>query len=571
MSSTTTPDEPAGSHAADCPQPGIPGGRPEKGTLRRRILVLVAGVNIVSTIAACAIEYNYQKKAFLHGIDRVLMAAAIGAQHVYGDEFQQQMLDGVRFSPEEELKHLKQISDLAHELNLNYVGALVRRDGKYFYTVTSSPVNEFRNGTYDRFWTEYGDGNPALAASFADGRIRYAEHEDRYGRFRSAYVPFRIGGRGQVDYVYVADIGLDYIYGHLHRTLAKTAVTGALISAVSLCIAWILSGRVAGPLVRLAALIRSANEHDFRIGPDQRTALAAIADRSDQEVGEVAVAFCKMECRLEDYLVELQESTAERERMASELSIAHDIQMGLLPRELPQSPGCDVFARVIPAKEVGGDLFNVSMLDGHRMLLVVADVSGKGVPGGMFMAVTKTLLDAATAASSHPAEIVRFANDRLCAENDAFMFVTMFLAVLDTRTGRLEYTNAGHNPPYVRRADGTLEMLDTRHGMATGITPGQPYASDVATLESGDLLLMYSDGITEAQDVDEALFDEVRLEACLREIGNKTAGEVATEVINRVSQFQGTAPQADDITILALRYTAAVPAELEPAELAPVG
>src|SRR5690606_19050097 len=115
---------------------------------------------------------------FLHGIDRVLMAGAVAAQSDYGDGFQQEMLNGANFTPEEEVQHLKRISALANGMQLNYIGALVRRDGKFFYTVTSSPDYEFEDGTYDRFWTEYDDVAPELLATFADGKVRYAEHED---------------------------------------------------------------------------------------------------------------------------------------------------------------------------------------------------------------------------------------------------------------------------------------------------------------------------------------------------------------------------------------------------------
>jgi sigma-B regulation protein RsbU (phosphoserine phosphatase) len=315
---------------------------------------------------------------------------------------------------------------------------------------------------------------------------------------------------------------------------------------------------VAAPLARLAGVMRAVAASDFKIEAQQRQDLELTTSASHAEVADVAISFSKMESRLQEYLVELEETTAERERIASELSIAHDIQVGLLPKNLPRLPGCDVFARVIPAKEVGGDLFDLVQIDETRLLLVVADVSGKGVPGGMFMAVTKTLLDAAIATCMTPDEIVRFLNDRLVAGNDAFMFVTMFLAIFDSESGRLEYTNAGHNPPYIRRKDGTLETLSKRHGMALGITPDQDYESSEALLEEGDVLVAFSDGVTEAQDTAQSLYTEERLESCLRSLPLQSAGEIATAVIDGVMQFQGAAPQADDITILALRFTAPV-------------
>jgi sigma-B regulation protein RsbU (phosphoserine phosphatase) len=554
--STTEPAASPGGPASDHR------GGLRKRTLRFRVLALVAAINVVTTVAACSIAYYFQEKAFLAGVDRILTAGAVGAQHVYGDEFQAKMLAGAKLAPDQERAHLERISDLANHLNLTYIGSLVRRDGKFYYTITSSPRHEFEDGTYDRCWTVYDDATPALAAAFEDGKVRYEEHEDRYGSFRSVYVPYRMAGSGQVDYVYVADMSLAYIYGHVHRTLTNIVVAGVAVTVVSLWLAWILAGRVAAPLARLAGTIRTVAADDFTMHEAEHADLQAIGEDSLAEVAEVAAAFCRMELRLAQYLVELQATTAERERIASELSIAHDIQFGLLPKKLPQLAGCDVFARVIPAKEVGGDLFDVRRIGENRLLLVVADVSGKGVPGGMFMAVTKTLLDAAVATCMTPDEIVRFLNDHLAAENDAFMFVTMFLAVFDAESGRLEYTNAGHNPPYIRRADGKLDTLGTRHGMALGITPDQDYASSETTLAEGDVLVVFSDGITEAQDPSESLFSEARLEAYLIEIEPESAGEVATKVIDRVMKFQGAAPQADDITILALRYTAAVPAEV---------
>jgi sigma-B regulation protein RsbU (phosphoserine phosphatase) len=525
-------------------------------TLQRRILLFVAGLNLLSTIAACTIAYHFQKLAFVHGVDKILTAGAIGAQHVYGDDYQQEILGGKELPAAEEFAYVERISDLATQLDLNYVGALVRREGKLYYTITSSPQHELQDGTYDRAWTEYFDATPALLATFDDGRTRFEEHEDSYGAFRSAYVPFRLPGSHGVNYVYVADIDLDYIYDHLHLTLAKTAFAGLVLYLLSIWPTRLLACRLARPLAKLAALIRSVTGRDFQFAPEERTGLDAIAANSYEEVAHVSESFSRMEGKLRDYIAELQHTTAERERIASELSIAHDIQVGLLPRKLPELPGCDVFAQVIPAKEVGGDLFDVCEMADGRLLLVVADVSGKGVSAGMFMAVAKTLLDVAAATFTQPEEIVAFLNDRLAAENEACMFVTMFLAIFDPAMGRLHYTNGGHNPPYIRRQNGTLESLTGRHGMALGIAPGQTFTSETATLQSGDLLVLYSDGVTEAQDVNESLFSEERLEDTLRPIASESAGEAAAAVINRVRQFQGAAPQFDDITIVTLRYAA---------------
>jgi sigma-B regulation protein RsbU (phosphoserine phosphatase) len=360
-------------------------------------------------------------------------------------------------------------------------------------------------------------------------------------------------------------MGLDYIVGHLHATLAKTAAAGVGICVVSLFVTWFLSNTLAGPLAKLAGLIGGVAQHDFRMEQSERQTLETIAVTSHEEVAQVATAFGRMEQRLQDYFVELERSMAERQRVSSELSLAHDIQMGLLPRQLPEITGCDLFARVIPAKEVGGDLFDVAVMDDGRVMLVVADVSGKGISAGLFMAVAKTLLGVARTHGTTAHGIVEFLNDQLSANNDALMFVTMFLALFDPRTGELAYSNAGHNPPYIRRRDGRVEPLAGRHGQALGINGGEIYSCQTTTLNDGDLLLLYTDGITEAQDASQALFTEGRLEACLRETTSDSAGEAGTAVIDAVAKFQGAAPQFDDITLVALRYTTPVPAPLDAA------
>jgi sigma-B regulation protein RsbU (phosphoserine phosphatase) len=537
-------------------------------TLRGRILAFVTALNVVSTIVACAITYNFQKVGFLHSVDKVLTAGAVSAQHDFGDAFHTRTLNshnGDDISPEEELKYVRLLSDLADRLQLKYIGALVRKDGKYYYTVTSSPPHEIASGTYDRMWTEYKDATPTLAQTFDDGQLRFEQHCDSYGNFRSAYMPYRLPGSDRVDYVFAADMGLDYIYGHLHMTLAKTAIAGIGICIVSLSFTWFLANKLAGPLAKLAGLIRAVAQHDFRMQPDDRNALTVIAAKSHEEVSQVANAFGRMEQRLQDYFVELELSTAERERVSSELSLAHEIQMGLLPRKLPEISGCDFFARVIPAKEVGGDLFDVATMDDGRVLLVIADVSGKGVSAGLFMAVAKTLLGVARTHGKTANGVIEFLNNQLSANNDALMFVTMFLAMFDPLTGELAYSNAGHNPPLIKRRNGRVEPLAGRHGPALAIAGGATYACETRTLRDGDLLLLYTDGITEAQDASESLFSETRLAACLTKSAAGTAGEAGTAVIDAVAKFQGAAPQFDDITLLALRYTTPVAAPLEAA------
>jgi sigma-B regulation protein RsbU (phosphoserine phosphatase) len=259
--------------------------------------------------------------------------------------------------------------------------------------------------------------------------------------------------------------------------------------------------------------------------------------------------------RLLQLLRELQDSVHTRELFASlqqELEIARRMQQAILPRGAPPAPQVILDATMIPAREVGGDFYDWFMLDDRRLALVVADVSGKGVPAAFFMAVTRTLLRSTAAFVSHPAQVLARLNDELAAENDETLFVTLFYAVLDVQTGQLDSVNAGHNPPLLRRADGHVQALPRGRNPMLAAWPGLQFQADRSWLAPGDGLLMYTDGITEAQDAAGALFGEPALVAALA-----TAGDQPVQpLVEAVRRFESGAPQFDDITCMWLRYGA---------------
>jgi sigma-B regulation protein RsbU (phosphoserine phosphatase) len=229
------------------------------------------------------------------------------------------------------------------------------------------------------------------------------------------------------------------------------------------------------------------------------------------------------------------------DRMEQELNVGHDIQMSMLPLEFPAFPERSEFslhATLKPAREVGGDFYDFFFVDDHHLCLVVGDVSGKGVPAALFMAVTKTMIKSQATDDPSPASIITRVNDDLSADNPASMFVTLFIAIVNTRTGEFRFTNAGHNPPYILRSD-ELECLDQRHGPIIGAVEG------VA-------LLIFTDGVTEAMSPADELYSEARLEALLTNA--KDPPEALTgRIIDDVESYAAGAEQADDITILAYR------------------
>lgn len=264
-----------------------------------------------------------------------------------------------------------------------------------------------------------------------------------------------------------------------------------------------------------------------------------------------------LEQRVVERTEELRRTMEEKERIGSELRIASDIQKSILPRTFPAFPhrdDFDLYAESIPAREMGGDFYDFFLLDQGRVGLVIADVSGKGVPAAIFMAVTRTMLKATAMQGGSPGECLRDVNNLLCPDNDAAMFVTVVYAILDTKTGDLEYGNAGHNLPYLLSSRVGITALENPGGMALGVLEDRVYPVKRVRLQPGDGLLLYTDGVTEAMDAAGNLFSADRLERLLRRIQNGTPTEIVRDTVAEVRSYAAGEPQADDITLLALRY-----------------
>lgn len=240
-----------------------------------------------------------------------------------------------------------------------------------------------------------------------------------------------------------------------------------------------------------------------------------------------------------------------------ELDVARRMQQSILPTRFPDRPDFKLYARMTPAKEIGGDFYDFFWLDERRLGVVIADVSGKGVPAALFMAVSRTLLRATAPASPLPGDCVAATNDLLAQDNDAAMFVTLFYGVLDITTGELAYANAGHNPPYILRAGGELEMLPGTGGMAVGIMDGMDYSEATVRLSPGDDLFLFTDGVTEAINARDEEFGTPLLEETLRSGMGMNVRGVVDHVVQQVERFADGTPQADDITCLCLRWNGA--------------
>jgi sigma-B regulation protein RsbU (phosphoserine phosphatase) len=256
----------------------------------------------------------------------------------------------------------------------------------------------------------------------------------------------------------------------------------------------------------------------------------------------------------------LRQATHDREQLLSvrnDLQTAARIQQSILPQTFPPFPHraeFDIVAQMVPAKEVGGDFYDFFFLDEDRLAFVIGDVSGKGVPAAIYMAVSRTLLKAVATQVVNPGETLRRINTMLIPEGSGRMFVTIFYGVLNTRTGDMQFSYGGQPPPFIKKADGTVEQIVQEGGFLLGMVEGMEYDSHKVVLRPGDTVLLYTDGVTEAMTADGQLFGDERLIEVLSRSDSAPLTDVLQLIQSGLTEFVGGAPQADDITMLALRY-----------------
>jgi phosphoserine phosphatase RsbU/P len=297
-------------------------------------------------------------------------------------------------------------------------------------------------------------------------------------------------------------------------------------------------------------------------------------EASKGELEVLAVAFQTMSSRIREQHERLEALIAERTRdveilrealrtrdqlaaLRQELDFARELQLSSLPQVFPPFPDRTEFqihASMVPAKEVGGDFYDFFLIDQHHLGFVIGDASGKGVPAAMFIAITRSLVKAVAPMSGSPGECMAFVNTMLARDNPQTLFATCFYAVLDTRSGEVSFCNAGHPPPMIVRADGSVDVIRDVSGVALGVMEDLEYETGSFLLNPGEVVHVYTDGVTEAQDSVDALYEEYRLIDVLRAGGDSHPEAVIARVLESVEAFVGTAPQFDDITMLTLRF-----------------
>ncbi len=329
-----------------------------------------------------------------------------------------------------------------------------------------------------------------------------------------------------------------------------TAAVIILILFIALLAAGVLSGRVLRPVGAMTEKINSLTGERFEFDMED-------VYRTGDEIEVLAETFEDLSGEMDYYLKEILDFTAERERSATELDIASRIQTNMLPQDFPLFPDRDdfsLYASMDPAREVGGDFYDAFMVDDDHLCMVIADVCDKGIPAAFFMVVSKVLLKYRAKVGGSPAEILADVNNRLTEGNDEMMFVTVWLAVITLSTGEVIEANAGHECPVVRRKGGKFELLSREHGFVLGNTENMKYENDVFTLEKGDTIFVYTDGLVEASNASDERFGMERMMDALDGESSDDPEVILERMKATVEDFVKGAPQFDDLTMMAMTY-----------------
>ena len=341
----------------------------------------------------------------------------------------------------------------------------------------------------------------------------------------------------------------DYEQG-ARNSARMVIVLTVLIFLLAVIGALVVAGRVVKPLERMTKCINALNGSDTVFEMED-------AYRTDDEIEILAESFALLSKRTRDYIRQITEITAEKERIGTELALATRIQADNLPNlypAFPERPEFDIYATMTPAKEVGGDFYDFFLIDDDHLCMVMADVSGKGVPAALFMMASKIILANNAMLGKSPAEILEDTNATICANNKEEMFVTVWLGILEISTGKLVAANAGHEYPAIRYADGSFELYKDKHGFVIGGMDGMKYKEYGLKLTPGARLFVYTDGVPEATNAENDLFGTDKMIEALNKNPVATPKEILENVRETVDGFVKEAEQFDDLTMLCMEY-----------------
>ncbi len=396
----------------------------------------------------------------------------------------------------------------------------------------------------------------------------YISNTKAFGWLSSAMIQLK-DGKGKPYAVMCVDISMNDVMADRYDFLMIVLMVVCIVMMASALIMVLLVSRfVVKPINQLShatsSFVSDREEEETSTAADPiqprrdanvTSAIARLEIHTGDEIESLAEAIKTMEREINDYIENLTAITAEKERIGAELDVAKHIQASMLPcifPAFPERPELDIYATMTPAKEVGGDFYDFFLVDDDRLAMVMADVSGKGVPAALFMVIAKTLIKNVAQTGLSPRDVLEKVNNQLCVGNEAEMFVTVWLGILEISTGKLTCANAGHEYPVLKRMGGDYELVKDKHGFVLAGMEGSHYKEYELQMEPGDRLFLYTDGVAEATDAHNELYGTGRMLDALNRNKAVNCENLLHCMKEEIDTFVGEAPQFDDITMLSL-------------------
>lgn len=526
--------------------------------IRNKVLLISSLANLIFTICYSAYSYRVQKEEIIEGINGKLTAAAHALPMLVPDGFHDSVVDSSSIDDETYHQVLLDLSAYSEKIGITYLYSYVEMDGMFYVASTNATAEEMADGTETKFFQLYERPPESMMSAWKTREATFDEYEDEWGSFRSIFVPAMTDSGRQ--FVIGADVSTDFIQMTLAKTLMVCVGFGVGAFLLLWAIASLLLNRTLRPIGDLTSIIKTTAAQNFTLKDDQRQELESVSGRYDDEVGDLSAAFLDMEKQLKTYIFDLRETTAAKERVESELKVAWEIQQNFLPQITPSGVNAESFdlhAFLTPAKAVGGDLYDFYLMRDKKLCFAIGDVSDKGVPAAMTMAVTLTLFRSLGQRFLECEQLMAELNNALCRHVSTGQFVTMLAGVIDAESGEVVYSHAGHNQPYiVKPSTGEVAMLEPDIRPFLGAMDEIEYVANKVTLEPGDYLFLYTDGITEAFCEDGSYYGDDRLKQFLESIASEPfdAEEIVNAVLADVEAFTNGFAQSDDIAALTVRY-----------------
>jgi len=531
-----------------------------------KFIISLGVVGLVLTIAVSLFSYA-TSKSYLEDMyaERVMINSNAIASMLDVEDVKTIIAEGGDQTPE-----YKEMYDLFNKLkeegDVTFLSLVVPdEDSVCFYIdamveeMGDDPANQLPYGSDILYVDAANPEDPADMEKYITIWERYAENkgideplvtDNDYGyNYTGVSVILDENGKAIAEIQYILD--MSEVRAYLNSFLVNMLlISFAIIGVTIIVYIFFVRKMVTKPVGKLTAFTQQITETSAF--ENQR-----IEIKTGDEIQSLSESFNFMLAELENYIANLSKVTAEKERIGAELDIAKHIQASMLPCIFPAFPDrkeIDIYATMDPAKEVGGDFYDFFMVDERHLAIVMADVSGKGVPAALFMVIGKTLIKDHTTPDRDLGKVFSAVNNMLCEANSEGLFITAFEGVLDLVTGEFNYVNAGHEMPYICKAGGNFEAYKIRPGFVLAGMEDMRYKAGTMQLEVGDKIFQYTDGVTEATNINNELYGMDRLGVILNKVKNGTPHEILPAVKRDIDEFVGEADQFDDITMLCLEY-----------------